>query len=367
MPRTASVQRAAARIRRLACLDAGGPHFAPLLLQELAGVLAFDGAGYAYFGTQGESAFYSDAPDVVAMLPFYLSEPMQAAEREVARPLAVAARSDMGPQLREQLMTVPEAAFQKSDYHNLLLRPLAIDDCVSLVPRQPGAAPSGAFKFYRRGRCTRFGRADVAVLAELEPFLARMLQPRAASSPHEREVPQGRALLVATPEGRVLWRSEGAEALWRLAFGEPPGSEPPPRCAEVLQRWRRVRDGAAQAQLPSLAWNDANGSFVLAASTLGSAAGVEPAVALELEHRQDPRVLLLQRLRELALPERQFEIAYRLVRGEAEPALAARLGISLNTLVYHRRRLYERLAVHSRQELQARLAPLASQPQAPLL
>lgn len=55
--------------------------------------------------------------------------------------------------------------------------------------------------------------------------------------------------------------------------------------------------------------------------------------------------------RTAALPPRQREIAGLLGRGWRAPEIAARLGISVNTVRKHKKALYLRLGVHSQAEL----------------
>jgi DNA-binding NarL/FixJ family response regulator len=55
--------------------------------------------------------------------------------------------------------------------------------------------------------------------------------------------------------------------------------------------------------------------------------------------------------RTAALPPRQREVAVLLGRGWRAPEIAARLGISVNTVRKHKKALYVRLGVHSQAEL----------------
>jgi DNA-binding NarL/FixJ family response regulator len=55
--------------------------------------------------------------------------------------------------------------------------------------------------------------------------------------------------------------------------------------------------------------------------------------------------------RTAALPPRQQEVADLLGRGWRVPEIAARLGISANTVRKHKKALYRRLGVHSQAEL----------------
>lgn len=347
--------RAAAQIRSLASLDTGGPQLLPLLTEQLGRLLAFDSAAYYHIDADGRPQMLSEDPDVLSMVPTYLDACMQAAEREVARPFATAVREDFGPQMRAQLVTVPYRRFLRSDYYNVLLRPIRIHDCVSLVTRLPDGRATGALKFYRRTGCAGFRRDELTQLAQLEPFLASALQPRASAAPDAQELQQ-RAVLVLTVDGRLLWLSAAAESLMSQAFGarwRRLGQELPAPLSQVLQRLRQVGEGAA---LPRLQWRDARGAFAVQARRLEAAQGAGEAVIVEIEQFQQRRTGMLRRLAQLDLPPRQFEIACHLTGPHTEARIAQRLGISVNTLVYHRRRLYERLGVQGRRELVEQLA-----------
>ncbi|MEZ5606742.1 MAG: helix-turn-helix transcriptional regulator [Burkholderiaceae bacterium] len=59
---------------------------------------------------------------------------------------------------------------------------------------------------------------------------------------------------------------------------------------------------------------------------------------------------------------RQAELAWWLARGLPESRIAERMGISVNTVVYHRRQLYTRMGVVRRDELLAALGVARSAP-----
>jgi DNA-binding CsgD family transcriptional regulator len=352
----ANSARAATHIRGLASLDVGGLELLPLILDRLRHVLSFDSAAYYHLDERGSPQLWTEDAAVLSMLPFYLSEDMQAAERAVTKPFERAVREDFGPKTRTELSTIPWHQFEKSDYFNLLLRPLEIHDCVSLILRQPGRPPTGALKFYRRSRRAEFRREELTELTRLEPFLASALRPHAAFAADLNESSE-RALVVTTLAGQPLWMSSPAKALLLRAFGKPSGDDPvlpePLRRALALLR---SRPNGGEAAPPHVAWRGPHGSFVAEARLLEPSNGCSPAVAIELTQRTPRRLRLLRRLAQLQLPARQFEIACWLTSGCSETKIAAELGVSLNTLVYHRRRLYERLAVHSRRELLVWLA-----------
>jgi DNA-binding CsgD family transcriptional regulator len=74
-------------------------------------------------------------------------------------------------------------------------------------------------------------------------------------------------------------------------------------------------------------------------------------VALHITRRMARGARLLSALQALGLPRRQQELAWWLARGLSESQIAERMGISANTVVYHRRQLYNRLGLQGRQEL----------------
>lgn len=347
-------RRAVQQIQALAGLDTGGPHLLPVLLEELGRLFAFDSAAYYHLDAQGCPLMVTEDPDVLSVVPLYLDARMQAAERQVARPFAQAVREDFGPQVRAQLVTVPWRRFLHSDYYNVLLRPARLHDCVSLVTRLPGGRATGALKFYRRSRCRAFHHEELGELARLEPYLALALQPRVPAAADTLATTH-RALLVFGPKERLLWLSDSAATLMDQIFGAGWHRHAGGMPVQVRSVLEALRPGRTARLPPRRQWRDARGEFVIEARRMESVAGRAGAVAVEIERREPRRPGLLRHLARSGLPRRQFEVACHLTGPRSEAQIAAALGISLNTLVYHRRRLYERLEVRSRLELSAML------------
>ncbi|VTU21465.1 helix-turn-helix transcriptional regulator [Variovorax sp. RA8] len=352
------VREAAVRIRQLSCLDVTGPHLAPLLLRELRGVLAFDTGGYFHPGADGRLESFMEAPDIQAMVPIYLDERLQRDERRVARSYEQAARTEIGPQVRDQLIKVPWAEFQRSDYNNVLLRPVGLHDCVSLMPRHADGRPVGSIKLYRRTTLLDFRSDELHEFARLERFLAVALTPpEGTAASHEMDA-QGTEMLVATPEGRLLWMSAQGAALMAAAFGSHwrPSGQLPDSLKLVLQRLAWVRSGHNASDAPRLEIRNAHGLFTIRGCSLHAAAAGEPeVVGIQITLHVHRALRLLQALRLLSLSPRQSEIGFWLARGLSEPEIAQRMKLSLHTVVYHRRQLHDRLGTRNRKELLARL------------
>ena len=348
-------QQALARLRQMACLDVSGPLLIEPLLHELHQLIVFDTGGYFYPGSAGAMDAYVEPSLARDWMHIYFDPQIMASERQVIRrsahDFAGAVREDHGAQVMEQLITVPVGELLRSDFFNLALRQVDLLDCLSLVLRTPQGAGVGALKLYRGVSAPRFGLHDVALLNQLEPWLARILQPGELDA--QGSVVHDSAMLVATPQGQLLWTSPEAERLMALAFGPRwyRRSELPPTLQALLRRLEHVRQGEAPA-LPQLDLHNASGTFSLRATQMAEARGEGRAVGIHITQRVPLAAHLLPALRALGLPQRQHELAYWLARGLPEDQIAARMGISANTATYHRRQIYTRLGVQSRAELQ---------------
>jgi DNA-binding CsgD family transcriptional regulator len=366
MPSPSRKTRAAARIRHLACLDVSGPQLLPLILADLRELVAFDTAGYFSVNAQGELDASMETPEVQAVLPLYFTEHMQRCERAVARPFWDAVQTDFGPRIADQLMTVPLNEFRNSDYYNLLLRPAQIEDCVSLIPRLSRHRYTGALKLYRRSRRNVFRHEDLRGFAGLERFIALALEQREGMAQPDSDT-RDDVMMVARPDGRLQWLSPRAAALLGLAFGGDgrPPLHLPERLMPLLRGLQHLLRGDDDVEAPLYELENPHGHFSFRAQLLRQDQGPDTAIGIRAVRRTPRSMKLLQGLRRLDLPPRQAETCFWLARGLSEREVADRLRISPHTVVSHRRQLYLRLDVGSRQDLSERLLQAANDGGAP--
>lgn len=365
MPRRRERTQAIARLHQMACLDWNGPQLIAPVLRELRRIIAFDSGGYFYPGTDGELDAYLENPALQAAMPDYFDPHMLRNERQVfhrsLQRFGEVVRHEHGPHLLEQLIKVPYADLRRSDYYNAVLRPSDVANWMSLVLRTPQGQGIGMLCLYRHGGARSFRLDEAAELAPLEACLARVLQPGELNT--DDSVVADSGLLIVAPMGRLLWISPEAERLMPLAFGwrwcanrgDGKGMRLPLALHLLLQRLQWSWKGGAGPALPQMDWRGAGGWFTLRATRLMATADTNEAVAIQVTQRVPRAARLLAVLQPLALPRRQHELAYWMARGLSEPQIAARLGVSAATVVYHRRVLYERLQVQDRQGLLARL------------
>ncbi|WP_028601205.1 helix-turn-helix transcriptional regulator [Ottowia thiooxydans] len=358
-------QQATERLQLMACLDFSGLALIEPVMHELHQLIAFDTGVYFHPDASGALDAYIEPSVAREWMHRYFDPQMAALEHEVvnysSHDFAAAVRHEHGVRVMEQLISVPRSVFVRSDFYNQVARPSELQDFLSLVLRTPQGRGLGSLKLCRKPGAPCFTPADTAVLAGLEPWLARILQTGELNA--QDSVVCDNAMLVATPQGRLLWSSPQADRLMALAFGLRwyRRSELPPALQEVLLRLQSVQQPALRSSknlssaLPQLELYNASGSFTLRTTQMADAKGEGRAVGIHITQRV-PRVAhLLSALRALKLPQRQYELAYWLVRGLSEEQIATRMGISANTATYHRRQIYTRLGVKSRKELQGLL------------
>jgi hypothetical protein len=253
-----------ARLQQMACLDFSGPQLIEPLLHELHHLIAFDTSGYFFPGSDGALDVYIEPALARDLMDLYFEPQMRASEHKVIRrsahDFADAVRSDHGPQVMEQLITVPIRELLRSDFYNLTLRPAQLLDRLSLVLRTPQGAGVGALKLVpqatgaalwgrRSGSACAFG-----TMAGSHPA-ARRVGCTGQRGTRQRDavgVARGPAAVDVvsggTPDGIGLWpapvpprrasiRAAGAVA---ATGARPPGPDPGATAIGFAQRQRHV-------------------------------------------------------------------------------------------------------------------------------
>lgn len=349
---------ALAHLRHLARLDASGPELIGSVLESLRALIGFDSSGYFYPGAAGELDVHMEHPTVQAAVPDHFDPRILASEARVFRNVLQhpgdIAHHPSGPQTLAQMLRVPAAELLRSDYYNVVMRPAGVADWLSLPLRAPQGQVVGMLFLFRPARSRPFSADELAMLARLQPSLTRALWASGTDAEARGDVVR-EGLLIVSPRGQPLWASPEAEALlahalgWRWrAHGRSLGSAPLPHALQLLIQQLELPGAPAH----NMALRNAHGAFELRARRLAACAGHGDAVALHITQRLAHSVRLLEALAETALPPRQRELAYWLARGFPESLIADHMGISANTVVYHRRQLYAALGVATRRDLQ---------------
>jgi len=354
MPSPRQAANALAHLRHLARLDASGPELIAPVLEALHALIGFDSSGYFYPGAGGELDAHMEHPAVQAAVPDHFDPRILASEARVFHNVLQhgddIARHPHGAQSMAQMLRVPPAELLRSDYYNVVMRPAGVGDWLSLPLRGRGGEGVGMLFLFRPAGARPFGASDAAALARLEPCLASALGLRGGDNTGGGDALR-EGVLIVTPLGEPLWASPEAEPLLAQALGwrwSRHGQRALPHAVQLLIQRLRLPGGAGA---PPLQVRNVHGWFHLRASPLAAAASPGEAVALHITQRVADSARLLAALSRTLLPPRQRELAYWLARGLPESRIAGRMGISTNTVVYHRRQLYAALGVASRGEL----------------
>ena len=177
--------------------------------------------------------------------------------------------------------------------------------------------------------------------------------------------------MILTRKGSVLHIDDSARTLLFLAThgANPAGfgrvnlaiTIPP-----VLRQLCANLDGIFQgweAPPPSFSHTNGSGRFVFRAywlqsptvylepETQGYSPGEDGLIGVVIEHQEPLRLQLQRKLQVWRLSPREQEVGLALAEGLSQATIAARLNVSIQTVMTYVRRLYAKLEVHNRAEL----------------
>jgi DNA-binding CsgD family transcriptional regulator len=262
--------------------------------------------------------------------------------------------SDFTPRLRETELY--DEIMRHSDHH-----------WIASLTTSAGRHPIGNLGLGRPAARRDFSREDLVLLEQARPFVEQAL-----AAPPATPLSGGdggsveTALLCADLQGRVLSESPNAWRMLRWARGVPLDASwgdnhvydwSRPLLAELASR---VRAALVAKTAPPAAMRSCNeyGEFILRAYALNPAAADRPfAAGIQVERRLPIALRLFRSPPFRALSNRERGVVLGLVSGATHGEIAARLGITPNTVVSHVRNLYARLEVNNRQGLIERLIP----------
>ena len=354
MNRSAALGRAEARLRQLCCLGLPGPVLAAPLFAELHNVVPHETCLHLWVGPQGPVDAYFNVRDVGESVQRYADAYFKRLECEVWPTMEEALRTEVGPHHVHQVLRIPKSAYHRHTLYNEVLLRSGTHTFVRMMVRD-GGAPAGAFNVGRGPRDPDFDDADLRTLARLEPFIAHALRSREPMATQET-CDADTALLVLDREGKRRWQSASAQQLLALAAGSAlaqPGL--PAGLQRAVRALLQVETGDADAAVPRWCTRNAWGSFVARAYWLAPAEPAASLIGVHLERRVPLALGLYEKVRDANLPPRQGEVCLRLALGRTQEQIASELGVSRNTVVYHRRQIYNRFGAESREGLRERL------------
>lgn len=182
-------------------------------------------------------------------------------------------------------------------------------------------------------------------------------------------------MIILTNAGKVVYRSESAQALLALAaYGGWPvcqgrwtrDVEIPPAIRQICVNLDQIFRGL-DASPPVFSHTNNSGRFIFRAFWLQpppanpdlDVTGHYPAgdtlIGVTIEHQEPLRLKLLRNMQVWSLSVREQEVCLALADGLSQSAIAVRLKISVQTVVTYIRRIYEKLEINSREALLKKL------------
>lgn len=230
--------------------------------------------------------------------------------------------------------------------------------------------PLGILGIFREKEAPPFRPADVAVAAEIYPWLVHAFAGHRAAAKGSNDGASGlldydevdSGMLVATKNGVIAWASPNARAWLEDASAGPERGrlmDRPSHLPEACRALGSMLDEARRGRgvVPTLTLPLAGGRLRLRAYGLAGDGETSDVghfgVQLSLEMSRGLRVRTALHL--AGLSPQQQRLALAIWQREPAPTIAAKLGVSAATLKSYQKSLYVRLGVNSAAELAATL------------
>lgn len=346
-----------ADVRQLCCLGLAAEALMPALLRELHEVVGCDSAAFFWVDQAGEMTNLCAErllpPDVMRLYFSRFYDSGEFSFRSAFSRLCTSGAPVTVARFSE--------SFFRSDYYNLIWRQL--DACHGLyaVIRADSRA-LGQLSLYRTPKDRPFSAQDQERLATVTRYIAHAVCAPGVSRWEGRDEegeasgliildrqhrlvhcsPQGRRLLFLATHQRISRSSlscSGADipsALSRL-------------CADLDLTFKHEA-----APPPVIHIETAWGRFVCRAYRLNAEAA-EALTGITVQLQTPLPLLLLAGAKAMRLSAQQKQVVLLLARGQAHSEIARNLNISINTVGYHVKQIYNKLDVHDQSGMVDRL------------
>ena len=345
------------RLRQTCCLGLPSTIAIPQILEELHAIVPADRYHFAWSDSLGNlTDGYFEKPDPQA-LDYFKHHHRQFEQ-------------DCGLTFRQMLLFGRPTGncrwqmekFERTRSYRELYENLGLRHCLDGVVRDR-VGPVGIVFAMRRFDEPDFSASEEAQLAQTLPYIAHAIAHQGASV-HSFVESDDTALIVFDAHGTPTYQSARAEELclyalayadhasqWEAGLGLQDSREAMTRLYERVER--AFVDPAQASAVP--AWDISNrwGEFQVRAYRLraGGEDGAVPAYGVLLDKKTPIEVRVLQRVKAMALSNRQREVCFLLARGVPMADIAPMLGIAPTTLKDHAQAIYRKLGIRNRDDL----------------
>lgn len=352
---------ATAYIRELCSLGLSGELLIPALLEALHRVIPSARNLFDWVNAEGSiQRYYFEGPIDHAVARLYFDEFYNRREAEAMPKYAEVIRGSTSIRSADEL-NHPHF-FESALYHEIW-QPQRLHYRLEAIVRAADGRPLGSLVLYREKGDRIFDRNDEQKLATLLPYVARGLS-GGGPRPVDYAASDRRAAQVNLDAGgRIVHLSRNAHKVLLLAHGDispassanAPASQDFPTLALLHRQVCRSDD--MQPAPCALTLTNAWGRFDFRAERLEAIDDAQPClVGVTIRHLVPRDVRDLEAIEALPLSIVQKKVCALLLQGLSQPDVAERLGVSRSTVTDHVRKIYDKLDVHSADELRIRCA-----------
>ena len=336
----------------------------PELLRELHALIpSFSNSFFFADGTPVVTDVYVENTDVLKIFPLYEKEFFELREREFkGLAFSDAARTQIGVHERRTAVSVDEKTFHRSDYFNLIGRPVGYgSNFLRLYFRDRGRVLGGLTMWPSASRGD-WTSEEKRRLASLESFFTHALTASAASEAPMIDSGES-GLIIADAAGKpVHFSAEGRRLLF---LATSPHSMPgtvvsrsnvlPTPVVHLCRSLAQIFSDDAVHAAPTCRHANVWGGFTFRAEWLEKDDPASGLIAITISHEVPLPIRLMRNVQRLPLSRRQAEVCVLMAAGASNETVAEQLGISKHTANEHSRWIYSKLDVHSRAELVTKL------------
>ena len=365
--------KAQAYIRQLCCLGLGKEAMLPELLRALHAVIPSETNVFTGMDDKMLPAHVVVEYVIPEAIDFFLSEMSGYTPEARTRFAQWFSRHRLMTD-----MTILIERFFQTDYYHLLFRPYRLDRPMQAIINHQGV-PAGLLILGRAQNERPFSADEQRQFEHLLAYVEHGMQARGGTD--EEYTDSGQAgMIILKHDGTVVYLSDSARTLLlRATYGALPVGQIrftrdivlPPPLRQICCNLDQIFQGR-DAPPPVYAHTNASGRFNFRAywlqpptvTHLPDTSLQYPAddvlIGILIDYQEPLRLKLHRNLHGWRLSIREQEVSLAVTEGLSHVAIAARLCISPQTVVTYIRRIYEKLEVHSREELLKKL--LSSEP-----
>lgn len=344
-----------ALFRQLCCMGLPSEILIPEVMRHIKVIIPSDANKFLWIDAQGQvtNAYWEYVvPEAVELFVTRFLPEIERGE-SVIKPIRWALQ--YGKPV-DNLRTWFTPAYYTSDLYNLVLRPAGQHHGLDGQVRS-GSCTLGIMTLFRDQRAAPFDASEVAQFERLLPYVGNA---RAQSPLTDLDFTDGglSGLVILNRAGRMLHCSRHAKALLFLSQNNvvSPGRSVDrtmlsAAIQDLLRRINTVFDGG-EAPPPTIRLRNSWGEFVLKAHWLeASLEGCDSTIGVTIDLREPYALRLSRALRELPLSARQREVCLLLALRKTTDEIMGVMNVHRTTLKDHIRKIYDKLDVHTQDQL----------------